>query len=158
MLALCLEQFGNRHKAKDAVTIGFWFKDHVRLPRRIENSNARLDKLGNAARPVPVRHINISAAVDEATMSRTEDRGRYIVRRQRIVGPLRLLWIVAEERYWSVVSVKDGDAAFQLGDHRILPVKTDLAGPPQMQSDGAHKLSVEIKMAKTAVFPIRHQQ
>lgn len=75
-------------------------------------SGTGFHQLGNAACPVPIGDIDVSIAVDKATVRGTEDRGRNVGRQQRIIRPLRLQGIVAKECDGSVVFIENRYAAF----------------------------------------------
>src|ERR1039458_5404035 len=91
-------------------------------------------------------------------MCRAERCGCNLSWQKLLVCPLCLLRVVAEESDRGIVLVEDGDAPFQFRDHRIVPMKAHLAWAPQMQSDCAHELSVEVKMTKPAVLSVAYQQ
>ena len=70
-------------------------------------------ELGDATGLVPVGDIDVGRAIDIAAVCRAEVCGCNVAGRERVVGPLLVVGIIAEEGYGDVVLVEDGDAALQ---------------------------------------------
>jgi len=111
-------------------------------------------EFGDPAGLVPVRDIDVSFMIHEASMRRTKSSGRDAVRSKGVVSPLGLLRVVAEKGDRNVVSVEDDNTSFKFGDDGVVTVKADLAGPSKMLCDGTNIFSVEVEMAESTILPI----
>lgn len=69
-------------------------------------------EFGDAAGLVPIGNVDVGLCIDVAAVGSAEKDWRDIGGLQLIVGPLRLLGIVAEECDGGVVAIKNGGAAF----------------------------------------------
>lgn len=92
-----------------------------------------------------------------ASMRGAEKRWRDVAGLELIVGPLRLLWVVAQESNGGVIPVKYRDSTLQFRDQCIISMKAHLARAAQMLRDGTDKLAVKIEVAQAAVLAIAHQ-
>lgn len=111
-------------------------------------------QLGDTTGAVPIGDVNIGVLVDEAAMGSAEDCGRDLGGIDGVISPLLFVAIIAEEGDRNVVLIKNGHTAFQFRNYRVISIETDLAGTAQMLSYCPDELSIEVKVAETAVFAV----
>src|SRR5271168_890272 len=90
-------------------------------------------------------------------MRSSEQRGRNIAGRYLVIGPLRLLWVVAEKGDRRVVVVEDSHAPLEFRNHNVVAIEARLAGAAQVLRDRADKLAVKIDVAQAAVLAVADQ-
>ena len=66
----------------------------------------------HAACRVPVGNIDVGVLIDVATVGSTEAGEGNLVRSYFIIGPLRLMRVIAKEGYWRIVLVENSYSSF----------------------------------------------
>ena len=103
---------------------------------------------------VPVGYVDIGLTIDKAAVGCAEGGRINSLRVKIVVGPLRLVRIVAEKSYGGIVTIEYGDSAFEFGHDGEVAMQTYLTGTTQMLRDGTDVIPVEIEVAKAAILAI----
>src|SRR5438874_5060040 len=135
-----------------------WAAHAAQLRSAVSRFGSALSEFCDSASMVPIRNEDVCIGINEAAVRCAEHARLDVGRIEFIIRPLQLLRIIAQKSNWCVVSIQNGNAAFQFRNHSIMAVKADLAWPPQVLGHGADVFAIKVEMAQAPVFAIAYQQ